>query len=136
MHNESRNFSAVVNELKNEGKEFVATRFEILRQEMKSKLEAWKVAIPLLVVALLCGLSAFIILNVTLLAFLAGWFAPNPYNWCCAALIVGFFYAILGAALYFIGMREFKAEGVVPVRTMRVLKQDQVWLQNEARSQL
>ncbi|HEX6465780.1 MAG TPA: phage holin family protein [Terriglobales bacterium] len=136
MHNESKHFSEVVNELKYEAKEFVSTRFEILRQEMKTKLSAWKTAIPLLLLAAICGLAAFIILNAALVAFLAGWFAPSPYNWCYAALIVGFFYVLAGGALYFIGMREFKAEGFVPVRTMRVLKQDQVWLQNEARSQL
>ena len=136
MQNGSKNLTDVVNEIKVEAKEFVSTRFQMLTVEMKDKLTAWKVGIPLLIGAAVCGLLAFIVLNYALVAFLAGVFAPSPYNWCYAALIVGFFYLVVAGALYWIGMREIKVEGVTPTRTLRVLKQDQIWLQNEARSQV
>jgi|SRR5205814_6264634 len=136
MHNDCKNISDVISEIKVEAKEFVSTRFQMLTVEMKDKLTAWKVGIPLLIGAAVCGLLAFIVLNYALVAFLAGVFAPSPYNWCYAALIVGFFYLVVAGALYWIGMREIKVEGVTPTRTLRVLKQDQIWLQNEARSQV
>jgi hypothetical protein len=34
------------------------------------------------------------------------------------------------------GVRTIKKGGMAPERTLRVLKQDQVWLQTEARTQL
>jgi uncharacterized membrane protein YqjE len=135
MQNECRNLSDVVNEIKIEAKEFVSTRLQMFNMEMKEKLSAWKIGIPLLIGAAVCGLVAFIVLNYALIAFLAALFAPSQYNWCFAGLIVGFFYLIVAAALYWIGMREIKAETLTPTRTLRVLKQDQIWLQNEARSQ-
>jgi uncharacterized membrane protein YqjE len=135
MQNECRNLSDVVNEIKVEAKEFVSTRLQMFNMEMKEKLSAWKIGIPLLIGAAVCGLVAFIVLNYALIAFLAALFAPSSYSWCFAGLIVGFFYLIVAAALYWIGMREIKAETLTPTRTLRVLKQDQIWLQNEARSQ-
>ena len=136
MQNGSKNLTDVVNEIKVEAKEFVSTRLQMLRMEMKEKVSALKVGIPLLIGAGACGLIAFIVLNYALIAFLAALFAPSPYNWCFAALIVGFFYLIIAGVLYWIGMREIKAETLAPARTLRILKQDQIWLQNQARSQV
>ena len=136
MQNGSKNLTDVVNEIKVEAKEFVSTRLQMFTMEMKEKLSAWKIGIPLLIGAAVCGLIAFIVLNYALIAFLAALFVPSPYSWCFAGLIVGFFYLIVAGALYWIGMREIKAETLAPARTLRVLKQDQIWLQNEARSQV
>src|SRR5438067_508877 len=136
MQNGSKNLTDVVNEIKVEAKEFVSTRLQMFTMEMKEKFSAWKIGIPLLIGAAVCGLIAFIVLNYALIAVLAALFAPSPYNWCFAGLIVGFFYLIVAGALYWIGMREIKAETLTPARTLRVLKQDQIWLQNEARSQV
>ena len=136
MHSDSKNLTDVVNEIKVEAKDFVSTRLQMLTLEMKEKLTAWKVGIPLLLGAGLCGFIAFFTLNYALLAFLAGVFLPSPYAWCYAALIVGVLYLLLAVLLYWVGMREIKAESLTPTRTLRVLKQDQIWLQNEARSQV
>jgi uncharacterized membrane protein YqjE len=136
MQNGSKNLTDVVNEIKVEAREFVSTRLQMFRMEMKDKVSALKVGVPLLIGAGVCGLIAFIVLNYALIAFLAALFAPSPYNWCFAALIVGVFYLIVAGVLYWIGMREIKAETLAPARTLRVLKQDQIWLQNQARSQV
>ena len=136
MQNGSKNLTDVVNEIKVEAKEFVSTRLQMLTMEIKDKISAWKAGIPLLIGAGVCGLVAFIVLNYALIAFLAAFFAPSLYNWCFAALIVGFFYLIVAGVLYWVGVRELKAEPLTPARTLRVLKQDQIWLQNEARSQV
>lgn len=136
MQNGSKNLTDVVNEIKVEAREFVSTRLQMFRMEMKDKVSALKVGVPLLIGAGVCGLIAFIVLNYALIAFLAALFAPSPYDWCFAALIVGVFYLIVAGVLYWIGMHEIKAETLAPARTLRVLKQDQIWLQNQARSQV
>ncbi len=134
MQNEARQFSDVINQIKQDAKDFVATRLQMLRAEMKDKVTAWKVAVPLLAAAALCGVLAFALLNFAILSFLAGWFAPDVYRWCYAALILFGFYAILGAGLYGVGRRQLRSEPFAPQRTLRVLKQDQIWIQTEART--
>lgn len=68
-----------------------------------------------------------------LLAITSIAFAVGPFAWFFAALIVGVAYAILGGVAAYLGIREIRAEGIVPCRTVRVLKQDQIWLENEGR---
>jgi uncharacterized membrane protein YqjE len=133
MQNEVRQFSDLINQLKYDAKDFVATRVQMLRAEMKDKLTAWKVAVLMLAGAALCGVLAFVLLNFSILSFLAGWFAPDVYRWCYAGLILFGFYAILGAALYGVGRRQLRSEPFAPERTLRILKQDQIWIQSEAR---
>jgi len=136
MQNGSKNLTDVVNEIKVEAREFVSTRLQMFRMEMKEKVSTLKVGVPLLIGGGVCALIAFIVLNYALIAFLAALFAPSLYNWCFAALIVGFFYLIVAGVLYWVGMQKIKAETLAPARTLRVLKQDQIWLQNQARSQV
>src|SRR5262245_37442485 len=126
MPNEVRQLSEVINQLKSDAKDFVATRVQMLRAEMKNKVTAWKVAVPMLAAAALCGLLAFVLLNFGILSFLAAWFAPDAYRWCYAGLILFGFYAILAAALYGVGRRQLRSEPFAPQRTLRVLKQDQI----------
>lgn len=132
----NRPIGDVVQELKLEAKDFVATRFDLLKRELQEKSKSWKAGIPLLAGAAFCGLTCFAVLNFAALALLRGLFDGSAYAWCFAALILAAVYVLAGGALYWIGMHELKVAGVVPTRTLRVLKQDQVWLQNEARSQV
>ncbi|PYY11021.1 MAG: hypothetical protein DMG61_20320, partial [Acidobacteria bacterium] len=121
---------------KNDARDFVSTRLQMLTQEMNDKVKVWKVAIPMLVVAGLLGVIALLVLTFALVAFLAGVFQPSPYAWCYGALIVTAFYVIAAFGLFYLGKRELTQTGVAPGRTLRVLKQDQIWIQNEARSQV
>jgi hypothetical protein len=41
---------------------------------------------------------------------------------------------VVGGLVGWFAYRELKDTGVTPTRTLEVLKQDQVWIQNEARS--
>lgn len=132
----NRPISEVVQELKLEARDFVATRFDLLKRELQEKSKSWKAGIPLLAGAAFCALACFVAVNIAALALLRGLFAGSDYAWCFAALILAGVYVIAGGALYWVGMHELRVAGVVPTRTLRVLKQDQVWLQNEARSQV
>jgi hypothetical protein len=131
----NRSIGQVVTELKNDAREFVSTRLQMLSQEMKEKLAIWKVAVPMLAVAAVVAVIALLALTFAFVAFFAGVFNPSPYAWCYGALIVTAGYFIIAGGLFYLGKRELTQAGLVPTRTMRVLKEDQIWIQNEARSQ-
>ena len=132
----NKSIGQVVSELKNDARDFISTRLQILTQEMNDKVKVWKVAIPMLVIAGLLAGIAVLVLTFAIVAFLAGVFQPSPYAWCYGALIVTAFYIIAAFGLFYLGKRELTHTGIAPTRTLRVLKQDQIWIQNEARSQV
>jgi hypothetical protein len=61
-------------------------------------------------------------------------FMPSVYAWGWAALIVSGTYLVLGIAVGWFAYAGIKATGLTPNRTLAVLKQDQTWVQNEART--
>lgn len=132
----NKSIGQVVGELKSDLRDFITTRLQMLTQEMNDKLKVWKVAIPILVVAGLIGGIALLTLTFAMVAFLAGVFQPSAYAWCYGALIVTACYFVAALGLFYMGKRELTQTGIAPLRTMRVLKQDQIWIQNEARSQV
>lgn len=132
----NKSIGQTIAELKNDARDFVSTRLQILTQEMNDKLKIWKATIPILVIAALLAVMAFIVLTFAFVAFLRGIFLPSPYAWCYGALIVTAVYFVAGGGLFYLGKRELTQAGIAPTRTIRVLKQDQIWIQNEARSQV
>lgn len=132
--NNNKSIRQVVSELKNDARDFLSTRLQILVQEMNDKIKVWKVAVPMLAVAALIAAVAFLVLTLAFVAFLAGIFQPSAYAWCYGSLIVAAFYFIVAFGLFYLGRRELTQTGVAPTRTIRVLKEDQIWIQHEARS--
>ena len=133
MHNE-KSVGTVISETKEELKDFIQTRLAILKAELKEKVNTWKYSIPMLMGALVLLLAGWIVLTFALVAFLAGLFQPSVYAWCFAGLIVGGVYLLLGVGLGWFAYSELTTVGFAPNRTIEVLKQDQVWIQNEART--
>lgn len=131
---EERPLGAVVNELKGEVRDFVQTRATILGQEIKSKVSVLKIAVPMGAIAvafLWLGLLCLTGLFVTLIsAGLGG--GVSGVAW--AFLIVGGVYFIFAGMCALFARNEIKSKSLVPKRTLQVLKQDQVWLRNEAKS--
>jgi hypothetical protein len=127
--NNGRSLAAIVNELKLEVSDFLRTRYQMLMAEINEKVTAWKTGIPLLVVALVLALVAFLVLTGAIVAALV---PVVGVVW--ALVIVGGGYLLLGAIIGWIGYAEISANPLKPERTMRILKEDQVWIQSEARS--
>jgi uncharacterized membrane protein YqjE len=123
----NKSIGQVAADLKNDARDFVSTRLQMLSQE---------VAVPLLAIALLLGGLAFLVFTFALVSFLAAVFAPSTYAWCYGALIVVAIYFVAAFGAYYFGKRELTQAGLAPTRTLSVLKQDQIWIQNEARSQV
>jgi uncharacterized membrane protein YqjE len=133
VHTE-KSFAALLAEARQELKDFLATRVEILKAEIKEKVSTWKYLVPLLFLAAALLLAAWMTLTFALIALLHAMFLPSAYAWLWAALIIGGAYLLGGIAVSWFVYGEIKAIGFSPARTIEVLKQDQIWLQNEVRT--
>ena len=131
-----RSFAEVLNECKEELKELVSTRLEMLRGEMQEKLANVKVALPALVVGAMLLLAAFFLFTWGLVSLIAMAMIGKPYAYTVAFFVVFALYAMAGGATAAYGLKTLSSQGLTPERTLRVLKQDQIWLQSEARTQL
>jgi uncharacterized membrane protein YqjE len=138
MHNQfnGRSIGGVVNELKDELKDFLQTRYQMLVSELREKTSALKIAAPLLVAALIFGWVAFLLFTLGLVGLVAVAFQGNPYQWPIAFGIVFVVWALIAGVCALFAISELKAQGFAPKKTLKVLKDDQVWLQSEARSQI
>jgi uncharacterized membrane protein YqjE len=133
MNNE-KSLGVVLTETKEEMKEFIETRLQILRAEINEKVKTWKYSLPLLLLAAGLLLIGWITLTFSLVALIRAFFLPDPFAWLWAGLIVTALYLVAGLAVGWFAYSELLSVGVAPKRTMQVLKQDQVWIQNEART--
>ena len=133
MHSE-KSIASILAETKDELKQFVSTRVNILKAEMDEKISRLKAIIPLAVVAVLFLLSGWMVLTFALIALLHALFVPSAYAWLWASLIVTAVYMLVGAIAGWLAYSEIKATKLTPTRTLKVLQQDQVWIQNEART--
>ena len=131
-----RNLAGVVADLKEESKEFVSTRLAMLRSEMNNKISVWKTAAPTIVVGALLLATAWLLLTGAIVAAIYVAFEGNPWAAALALIIVCVAYAVLGGIAVLFGIRSLRETGVTPTRTLRVLKDDQIWISNEARAQL
>lgn len=121
-------------ELRDDLKSFFQTRFELLRAELSEKVRAWKGPAVLLAVAALMLVSSWFALVFSLVAVLHGWIAGTDFSWFWAGLIVTLFLLLSGGALGAAAYSGIRSAGLKPTRTLRVLKEDQEWVQKQART--
>jgi len=129
-----RSVADVLQDLKNETRDFIRTRLEILIAEMHEKLAAFKVGAPMLAIGLVFLIGAFFSATVALIALIAGLLGSTGLAWAIGGACIFVLYLLVGGALGYLGFREIAEQGVVPEKTIRVLKQDQIWVQNETRA--
>lgn len=129
-----KSLSTILTETKQEIGQFVTTRIGILKAEMDEKIATAKRAAPAMGVAIAFLLAGWLVLNFAVVGLLHVLFLPSEYAWGLAGLIV----AVLDLAIGFVALRSamnaVKAINLTPNRTLTVLKQDQAWIQNEART--
>lgn len=134
--NRERSLGSLIVEIREELKEFVSTRAQMIKVELEEALAAAKIAVPLTLVALLLIATGFWLFTLAVVALIASALAGNPYAWFLAFLIVAVAWTALGAVAAFFAYSQFRGRGGFPKRTVEVLKADKVWLQTEARSHL
>ncbi len=130
-----RTVAGAIHEVRDELKDFVQTRIDMLRNELRDRVRAWKLALPTMVVGLVLLATAWFVLTAALIAVIAAGFYPNRFAYFFAFLIVGVAYALAGAVCAAFAVRQLKEQGLVPHRTLKILRDDANWLQTEARSQ-
>ena len=129
-----RSLASVISELKDEAREFLDTRVSMLIAELKEKAAAWKTAMPMMVVGAVMLVMAFMLVTGAIVAAIAVAFGDNPFAPAIALIIVAVAYGLFGGIAVLFGWRNVSETGLAPKRTMRVLKEDQLWLRNEART--
>jgi uncharacterized membrane protein YqjE len=124
-----RSLQGMLQEIKNEIKDFVQTRFEIFKQEMQDKASTYKSALPMAVAGILFLATSWFLITGSIVAAIA-----LALGWPLAFLIVGFAYLIAGLTAGWLAYKEVTSQSMKPERTLQVLKQDQVWIEQEAKS--
>jgi hypothetical protein len=133
--NNGRSVAEVMHEFREDLKEFVTTRIQMLRSELSEKVGAWKVGLPSMVIGVILLATAFLLFTAGLVSLIAPAFAGQPWGFAVSFFIVTAIYGLAGGLLFFYGLNTAKAAGLSPHRTIRVLKEDQIWLKTEARMQ-
>lgn len=125
----------VITDLKEELKEFLNTRFAMLRGEMTEKANNIRMVAPVLLIGLGLLLTAWVTFTGLAIVLIAQ-LVPGPWAYVIAFAIVTVAYGAIGAASAMYAWGKLKHTGVKPERTIRVLEQDRVWLQAEAKTQI
>ncbi len=128
-----RSFAASVADIKEDLKTFVQTRAQLFQAEAKEKMRAWRRSLVLLGLAVIFLLTGWITLVFSVVALLHTWIASGSYAWFWGGLIVSVVFLVSGAVCGKAGYQGIKASGLKPTRTLRVLRQDQEWIQKQAR---
>jgi uncharacterized membrane protein YqjE len=130
---ENHHLADVIRDLGEQLKNFLNTRVEMLKSELLENVKDSSKAAVYGVIALVFLATAYWLLTLAIVAVIAVAFAGSPFAWFFALLIVGIVWLMLGGAIALVAKREFR--GLTPKHTIRVLKQDKVWIEGEARSQ-
>jgi uncharacterized membrane protein YqjE len=131
----SKSLPELIAELKGELRDFIATRVAMLQAEMRENLKSLKLAVPGLLMGLVLLWTAWLVLTAFLVTIIAHAFTPQPWAYVVAFLIVGVLYALFGGFAAMSAWKQIKQRGLKPGRTIRVLKEDRIWIQAESKVQ-
>ncbi len=123
--------SDAVVEIVNEVKQFVRTRYQMLRMEVKENMATWRRVALLGALALVLLITAWLLFSLALVAVIAAAFYPSPYAWFLGFIIMTAVWGAGAGILALLAKHEMKAQDMYPKQTMETLKEDQVWVQNE-----
>lgn len=135
IHN-GRNIAEVLTDIKEELKEFVQTRVAMLKAEVQEKVQTIKTAAPLAVVALVLLGTAYLLFTLALVGLVMAFLPDNPFRWCIAFAAIAVLWTIIGGIAAYFAKRELELKGLLPKRTIEVLKGDKVWVQAEVKNQI
>ena len=131
-----RNLASLLAEIKDEIWDFLQTRFTMLKAELQEKFKNLKTALILAVSGILLLTTAYMLLTLALVGLIMAAFPASAYRWFFAFLAVGVFWSIFGAIAAYFAKRELELRGILPKRTIEVLKGDKAWVQTEVKNQI
>ena len=97
VHYHQRNLAELLNNFKEELKDFINTRVQMLRAEMSEKCKAWASAVPAIAVGLLMLTVSFFLFTGLLVTVIAQ-AIHNNWAYPIAFAVVFVLYALIGAA--------------------------------------
>src|SRR5579871_4220199 len=83
-----RSLGSIVAEIKDEVKEFVSTRAQMIKAELQETAEAARTALPLTIIALGLFVTGLLLLTMAAVVLVAFAFAGSALAWFYAAIIV------------------------------------------------
>ena len=128
---DEHSIKGILRDLNTQLVDLLNTRYQMFKTEIKEKLELSKTIGPLLVVVLALFSGAFAALTFALIALVRSAFADSIFGWAIGAAIIGFAYLLLGGIGIVMLRQTIRKATLVPERTLKVLKQDQRWLEKE-----
>jgi uncharacterized membrane protein YqjE len=131
-----RNLASLLAEIKDEIRDFFQTRIAMLKTELQEKSRNLKTAAILAVSGLLLLITAYMLITLALVGLVAAAFPNSAFRWFFAFLAVGILWSILGGVAAYFAKRELEIKGLLPKRTIEVLKGDKVWVQTEVKNQI
>ena len=134
--NNHRSLASLVTELKHEVSEFIETRIALLKAELSGKLKNVKNAAPMAVLGITLAGTAYLLFTLALVALVAALMPGSAFRWFIAFLAVGILWALAAGIFLYVAKRRMSAGHLIPQKTIEVLKNDKVWLQQEARNQI
>lgn len=123
----------VLHEFKNEFREFSNTRVKLFQEEMRRKMTIIKASIPAVVIGALFLLTAWFLFTACLVTLVAQAFQGNPWAYPIAFGCVFVLYALIGGATALAGWKGLSKESLKPEKTIKVLQDDKLWFQTEAK---
>jgi len=130
-----RTIASILAETRDDLKQFLETRISLLRAELREKVNLLKSAAPLAAVALVLMGTAYLLFTFAVVGLVLALLPANPFRWCFAFLAVAVLWTIFGAVAALAAKRRFARMSLVPNKTIGVLKEDGVWIQ-EVKNQI
>jgi uncharacterized membrane protein YqjE len=131
--NNGKSVAALFAEMKQELQDFVQTRVTMFKVELQEKVRVVKAAAPLAVIGAVLLLTAYLLFTLALVSLVFAFLPDNAYRWCIAFAAIGLLWLILGGIAGYMAKRELEVKGLLPKRTVEVLKEDKVWIQAEVK---
>ena len=131
--NNGKSVAALFAEMKQELQDFVQTRVTMFKVELQEKVRVVKAAAPLAVIGAVLLLTAYLLFTLALVSLVFAFLPDNAYRWCIAFAAIGVLWLILGGIAGYMAKRELEVKGLLPKRTVEVLKEDKVWIQSEVK---
>lgn len=132
--NDGRSVAAVLTDTKEELGQFLETRIAMLKTEVREKLKTLKLAAPLAAAGIVLLTTAYLLFTIAVVALVYAFLPDNAYRWCLAFVAVALLWSIVGGVAAYFAKREMT--GLLPTRTMNILKGDKIWLQAEVKNQI
>ncbi|MGE5052888.1 MAG: phage holin family protein [Acidobacteriota bacterium] len=131
--NNGKSVAALFAEMKQELQDFVQTRVTMFKVELREKVRVMKAAAPLAVIGAVLLLTAYLLFTLALVSLVFAFLPDNSYRWAIAFAAIGVLWLILGGIAAYMAKRELEVKGLLPKRTVEVLKEDKMWIQSEVK---